>query len=253
MARADDVEHIEIVFLDEQVHVRVHKRQARTCSPVTKQTWLDIFKFEICFDVGIVLQKDHGRSDEVCSPSVFLESLVRLLGQGWLVQFDEKVGDMVRDVGGRWGRVGYVNDFAWHDGQSFRRLFTSWGLGKGIEKLWKQHEITTHSVPAQDEVHGECGGDVCCNEEGPVREKAYFLFFFHAAIASVSQIIGNATPPCPSTLKGRAPIAQSLAEFQEHPAAGSNRGQRRPDCAVSYLQTELREDITINVTASRAY
>jgi hypothetical protein len=60
MARSHYIEHVQIVFDDEAVEMRVHQGQAGACSPVPQKTGLDMVEREFVAHLDIILQENHG-------------------------------------------------------------------------------------------------------------------------------------------------------------------------------------------------
>ena len=58
MAGTDDIDHVQIVFLDQPVEVDIEKVQSRCRAPMPQQTGLDVFELERGFEQRIVLQID---------------------------------------------------------------------------------------------------------------------------------------------------------------------------------------------------
>src|SRR3984885_9221365 len=58
MAGTDDVDHVEIIVLDQPVEMDIEEIESRRRSPMAEQTWLDMFELERNFQQRIVLQID---------------------------------------------------------------------------------------------------------------------------------------------------------------------------------------------------
>ena len=58
MARADDIDHVEVVLLDQPIEVHIEKVQSRRRAPMAEQPRLDVLELERGFEQGIVLQID---------------------------------------------------------------------------------------------------------------------------------------------------------------------------------------------------
>lgn len=71
MTRANNVEHVNIMFDDKTVDVGVGKDKTWACTPVSQQAVLDIIVGDVAFDKDIVLEEDHGGGDIVgCATKV---------------------------------------------------------------------------------------------------------------------------------------------------------------------------------------
>ncbi|OIQ88722.1 hypothetical protein GALL_293760 [mine drainage metagenome] len=73
---------IQIVFVDQAVHVDVGECQPRTGSPVPEQAALDVFGLQGLFEQGIVAQVDHACRQVVAGTPVGIDVLDFLLRQG---------------------------------------------------------------------------------------------------------------------------------------------------------------------------
>ena len=58
VARTDDVDHIQVIVLDEPVEMNVEEVQPGCCSPMPEQARLDLFKLERDFQKRVVPQID---------------------------------------------------------------------------------------------------------------------------------------------------------------------------------------------------
>ena len=79
MPRADDVDHVEVVLLDQPVEVHVEKVQSRRRAPMAQQPRLDMLELERQFEQGIVLQIDLPDREVIRRPPIG-------------VHFPEKIG-----------------------------------------------------------------------------------------------------------------------------------------------------------------
>jgi hypothetical protein len=61
MARTDDVDHVEIIVLDQPVQMDIEKVQPRGCAPMTEQARLNVLELERLFQQRIILQVDLPR------------------------------------------------------------------------------------------------------------------------------------------------------------------------------------------------
>ena len=58
VTRTDDVDHVQVIVLDEPVEMNVEKVQPSCCSPMPEQARLDVFKPEGDFQQRVVPQID---------------------------------------------------------------------------------------------------------------------------------------------------------------------------------------------------
>ena len=58
MTRSNDIDHVQIVVLDQSVEVHIEEIKSRRRSPVTEQARLDVLQRQRCFEQRIVLQID---------------------------------------------------------------------------------------------------------------------------------------------------------------------------------------------------
>jgi hypothetical protein len=58
MAETDDVDHVEIIVLDQPVEMNIEEIKSCCRPPMTEQTGLDMFKLEGCFKQRIILRID---------------------------------------------------------------------------------------------------------------------------------------------------------------------------------------------------
>src|SRR5665213_243480 len=55
---SDDIDHVQIVVLDQPVEMDIEEIQPRRRAPMTKQTGLDVLKRQRCFEQRVILQID---------------------------------------------------------------------------------------------------------------------------------------------------------------------------------------------------
>ena len=79
MARTDDEKHVNIMFDDKAVDVGISKNKAWACTPMAKETVLDIIVSDVAFDEDVVLEEDHGSGD-VISCATEVTDVIELLG-----------------------------------------------------------------------------------------------------------------------------------------------------------------------------
>ena len=59
VARAYDVEGVDVGLADETVDVSVYERETWTGSPVTEKSGLDVVGGDVTLNKGVVLEEDH--------------------------------------------------------------------------------------------------------------------------------------------------------------------------------------------------
>ena len=82
MPRPRHEDRIQVVFVDQAIHVNVGKGQARTGAPVTEQTPLGVFKFERLLEQRVVAQVDHACRQVVAGTPVGVD-VFDFVGRQW--------------------------------------------------------------------------------------------------------------------------------------------------------------------------
>ena len=70
MARTDDVDHVEIIVLDQPVQMDIEEIQSRRRAPMTEQARLDVLELERRFQQRIVLQVDLPDRKIICGAPI---------------------------------------------------------------------------------------------------------------------------------------------------------------------------------------
>src|SRR5215469_3677631 len=65
MTRARQKNHVEVILLDQPVHVHVDERQSRARSPMSKQTILDVLRVQRLRQQRILEQINHAQAEVV--------------------------------------------------------------------------------------------------------------------------------------------------------------------------------------------
>src|SRR5947207_561672 len=115
VTRTNNIKHVQIMLLDQEVEMCVDQGQSGTCSPVAQQPGFDIVESQISLKEDIVLQKDHSSSNIISCASVFGHSLIGVLSQRLLFELNQQIRDIVGDI--RWPRlwIRAIDHFDWHN------------------------------------------------------------------------------------------------------------------------------------------
>jgi hypothetical protein len=65
MARPDDIHHVQIIFLDQAIQVNIEKVEARRCTPMAQEAWLDMLEFKRLLQQRVVLKVDLSHREVV--------------------------------------------------------------------------------------------------------------------------------------------------------------------------------------------
>ena len=81
MPGAGDIDHVEVVFLDDPVKVNVNEVQAGRGSPMTEEPRLDVILCEGLLEQRIVVEIDLTDREVVGSPPIGVDQCPFLFGQ----------------------------------------------------------------------------------------------------------------------------------------------------------------------------